>query len=103
MSEGKIVSKLSESLCHALPGTLGDMGITGEHLWWDLGTLLTLNFLLYHIIITGTFEEVFQFENFVVFKCSIGEIDQMTLLRGAKGEDFANHFQSMLDAFTALV
>ena len=39
----------------------------------------------------------------VVFKCDVGEIDQMTLLRGAKGEEYAGHFQSMLDALIALV
>ena len=52
--------------------------------------------------IAGTFEEVFQHANFVVFKCQLGAIDKITLLRGAKGEEFAGHFQAMLDAFAAL-
>lgn len=51
----------------------------------------------------GTFEEMFQHESLVVFKCSIGEIDQMTLLRGAKGEEYADNFKTMLDSFAALV
>jgi len=78
MSEDKIVSKLSATLCETLPKTLGEMGIG------------------------GSFEEMFHHESLVVFKCSIGEIDQMTLLRGAKGEDYATHFQTMLDSFAAL-
>jgi hypothetical protein len=29
VSDGKIINKLSEGLCQALPASLGDMGIAG--------------------------------------------------------------------------
>jgi hypothetical protein len=112
VSEDKIITKLSEALCSALPSTLGDMGINGKCLCstkWVVGGLvspisshsLLSPLLLYRC--AGTFEEVFHHTTFVVFKCDISGVDKIALLRGAKGEEYATKFQNMLDAFTALV
>ena len=45
---------------------------------------------------------MFSLHNFVVYKCNIGAIDKITLFRGAKGEDFANQFQTLLDTLSKL-
>mmetsp|Transcript_6669 Transcript_6669/g.14604 ORF Transcript_6669/g.14604 Transcript_6669/m.14604 type:complete len:209 (+) Transcript_6669:105-731(+) len=46
--------------------------------------------------IKATLEKVFQQDAFVVVRVQVVEVDKLMLLRGAKGEEFAANFESLL-------